>query len=924
MIRPNKVFIFFLAIIFFISGNAAGYAYVLASEYLCELGIQYYQQGKLADAIQEFNKALIANPDNETAKKYIDLIRGEASLTVTSPPIFVKPPVEQIPAKKIHKAKILSPKTRSRLISEVLDKFESGVSEIPPQQVVLPEILTLDDTLKTLQFPLEIEQRQNIIIRGRNIARFLSTQLDILNIERNSPNEIVVTGNKFGYTDLYIWDDQGRSALEFLSKPAKPKFPTLAEQMLYEEEKAQTFKLRYYLDWSSREQGRRIDSLKRLSYGYTHGLSIYGQTPYGDLNSSLTVRSLNTTTDLTYLALSLTEGSLGKFKGFSLNAFDFAPEFTNLISSNIGLRGVSFESPAFEKKLDYSIFWGREGGGRFGNLSPGLIKIKDSFLSGFNLDLSPWKAQHYNFTVMKGWGRDRPADLHTYGYDLDAGYHFDKLDLNYEIANDSETFAHLFNLAYSLPRLRLTTELRDTDKHFKTMTGWGWRAGELGSLSTLYYTPSEKLSISSRLDVFQDRLFPNPKNDDRWNEDFNFNTVYTFNRSASLRLDYDLQNELGKISEYRSQSAGIGLNKAFDWIKRINTYLNYRHRESKNFTSHTSDFINDKLVLGLRFSLIGEIYYYLNKEYNWLEETLTRVTTQPEAMETGVDWIGRISDTPFYGNFRCIYREEKNTASPLSFLSGEDYLEGYAELSFRPDPDKELYCSTRVRNVWAGENLNVNKRVEADFRAGMRCLWDTGLRWEAIGAVEGYVFKDYNGDSLRQRDEPPVAGIKIWLGKDKTQVTDIFGYYNFKKIKARKAYVALDTSTMPSGYILTSPVTQDIAVAQGQAIEINFGIVSRSEITGIVFEDVNLDKKLSNKDKPVKGVVLLLEDGTKAITDDAGRYFFRKAAIGRHTVTLDMNSLPTKYLPTVPIFKDLELSEGVSFSYDVPLKKVEE
>ncbi|MCX5704330.1 MAG: pilus assembly protein N-terminal domain-containing protein, partial [Candidatus Omnitrophica bacterium] len=288
MIRPNKVFIFFLAIIFFISGNAAGYAYVLVSEYLCELGIQYYQQGKLADAIQEFNKALIANPDNETAKKYIDLIRGEANLSVTLPPIFAKPPVKQIPAKKISKAKISSPESRSRLISEILDKLERGIPQIPPQQVALPEILTLDDTLKTLQFPLEIEQRQNIIIRGRNIARFLSTQLDILNIERSSPNEIVVTGNKFGYTDLYIWDDQGRWILEFLSKPAKPEFPTLGEQMRLEEEKAGTFKLRYYLDWSSREQGRRIDSLKRLSYGYTHGLNIYGQTPYGDLNSSLT------------------------------------------------------------------------------------------------------------------------------------------------------------------------------------------------------------------------------------------------------------------------------------------------------------------------------------------------------------------------------------------------------------------------------------------------------------------------------------------------------------------------------------------------------------------------------------------------------------------------------------------------------------
>ena len=289
----------------------------------------------------------------------------------------------------------------------------------------------------------------------------------------------------------------------------------------------------------------------------------------------------------------------------------------------------------------------------------------------------------------------------------------------------------------------------------------------------------------------------------------------------------------------------------------------------------------------------------------------------------GVDWTGQILKSPFYASFRSTYRNEENTIATMSLLSGEDSLEGYAELSYRPNPEKELYCSTRVRNVWA-DNPNVSKHIDADFRAGMRYAWDTGVRWESIGTIEGYVFKDLNSDGLRQRDEPPVDGVKVWLGKDKSLVTDILGYYKFTKVKARKAYINIDTTTIPAGFTLTVPQTQEVMVAHSQVIRVNFGIASRSEISGIIFEDTNADGQPGPKEPGIKGVVLILEDGTKVITDDSGRYSVRKISAGRHTLNLDLNSLPTEYIPAVPIFKDIELFEGVVYNYNIPLKKIKE
>lgn len=928
--RFKKVFIFFMIIVFFFAQNLPAFAYVLVPEYLCELGIRFYQEGRVSDALYEFSKALIISPGYEPALEYIDMIRqqppGAPAVTpaITAPPIY-KPQVEKPPTLKPRV------KTRQETIKELMDRIEKeispavlppvGIPELRKEKIALPQVLLLDENIKTLKSPLEIEKGKSIIIRGRNIQRFLVTQPNVLGVERINSDEILLTGKDFGYTYLHIWDERDRWTLEFLVVPPRPAGPTLEEEMRLAEEKAGTFKLRYSVDWSSYETGRRLDSLERVSYYWTHWLELSGPTPYGNFDSSASLRALKGNTNLSYVTLGLEEGNIGPFKGFSLRGFDYWPGVSNLAFSGVNLRGAMLESPAFNKKIDYTAFWGREGGGRYGGLSPGLVKTRDSFVSGFDINFSPIQKQNYNFSVFHGWGRARPSDLNPYGYDLDIDYRFDKWGLGYEIAYDSQTFAYLLNTNFALPRLKLTTELRNTDKDFKTMTGWGWRAGELGLLSVLSYTPSEALSISSRLDIFQDRLYPNPEDNDRWNEDFNWDANYTIDPLTSLRLDYALQNELGRISPFRSHNTGIGLYKAFDWIKKINTYATYRHQERKYSTSPSGDYINDKIVLGLRFGLIGDLYYFLSREFNWIEARQIGEHSRPYVLESGVDWYGRVLKSLFWGNLRLMYRDEEDATSPFSFLAGEDYIEGYAELSYRPQPDIESFLSARVRNIWA-ENPTATKRIEANFYAGMRYLWDTGLRWESVGTLEGYVFKDFNGDGLRQRDEPPVEGIKLWSGKDKSALTDVFGYYKFGKIRAKKAYVNIDTASIPSGFVLTVPAVQEGAIVHGRKTELNFGIVSRTDISGVVFEDTNGDGQFGPKDLGIRAVVLILEDGTKAKTDDSGRYSFRKATAGKHTLTLDLNSLPPIYMPAVPIFKDVEVFEGVSYIHNIPLKKI--
>ncbi len=877
--------------------------------------------------MQEFKIALLAQPDYSPALHYLQMVE-----TILQP--SPQPEEKIIPARPMPRIYIPSEAMNESLdLVEIEKEMISERASIQPRsagrlpiakKTVLSMTIWLDGSLNKISQPIQLELGKYITVMGNNVQRFLLTQPDILSIEKDSQNQLRIIGQNLGYTYVHVWDANGRWTMQFLTVPPKAEGISFADQMHQAEESAKNFKLRYVMDWYTYGSGENPSNVKRLNYSYTHYLSLEGPTPYGNLDSSMMFRNLNGETEFSTATLGLEKGRIGPFKDFSLRAMDFHSGVSNLAFSDPYQRGVLLKSPAFNQRLDYALFWGREQPGIYTfSLSPGLEKKTiDSFLSGINLNFTPREKERYSFTIAHGWGKERDMrpDLNPYGYDLNANYHLGNWNLDYEVGYDSQALANLFKAFYNLPGFQFSTELRDSDKNFNSLTGLGYRAGERGALSTLSWEPSERFRTQGQLDVYQDRLFPSTSNPDSWNQDLRWQANYTIDKLTGLWLDYNLQNDLGKISESRYENAGIGLNRGFEFIRRLNTFVNYRHQENTDYSAHAIDYINDKVTAGLRFSLIGQVYYYLNGEFNWLKARLSAENTTPHAVETGLEWSERVLDSPFYGNFRFTYRNEENTSSPLSFLSGENYVEGYGELTYRPQPGEEVYCSSRLRDVWP-ENPDLKKRIEAEFRAGLRYLWNTGVRWESIGTIEGYVFKDYNDDGLRQRDEPPLEGIKVWLGKDKFLVTDIFGYYKFTKVRAKKVYISIDVSSLPPGFVLTGPAVQEAMITHGGVSKISFGIVSRSEISGIIFEDTNGNGKPDPGEKGIRGVILVLEDGTKAITDNSGKYYFRKAGAGKHTVALDLNSLPAVYIPTVPVFKDLQVFEGVVYNYSIPLKK---
>ena len=924
-------------IIFLISLFPDIYANSMMPEFLCEIGIKFYQQGRLDEALHEFKKALLVQPNYEPALKYIRMIEqtrapGKKKEEILLPSF--KPPASTVTRaisepsdlielqREMMRGRGVAPATLPEVEAEAVSvSKKAAIAASAPALTSLPSILALDESAGQ---SIEIEQERSIIIRGQNIQRFLSTQPDILAVEKTSPDELLLTGKNIGYTYLHIWDDNGRVTLEFLVVPPRLKGPTYEEFLRISGTTPGTFKLRYSLDWSSYETGRNLATLERSSYVYSHSFNLNGETPYGNLDSAALIHSFKESTDLSYFTAGLMAGKFGPFQGFHLRAVDFDPGISNLAMGGASLRGVMLQSPAFDRKLDYTVFWGREGGGKYLSFSPSLGKVKNSFLSGMRIGYLPTKQQDYRFTMVHGWGRERSDYLNSYSYDLDTNWKVsDQVRLGYEVGNDSESSAHLIDLDYTIPKLNFTGQLREISKKYLSISGYGGQLGELGGVFSLNYVPWENLTITNNLNMFQDRLYPALDNDNRWNENYDWNVNYSIDPLTNLRLDYGIQNQLGRISQYRSQNAGVGLSKTFELLRKINTFAAYRHQENKYFTSPASDYINDKASLGLSLNLIGDLNYYLNREFNWLNERYMGSFNRPRVTETGVEWYGQVFNTPVNGNFRCGYHKEENAFSDFSFLSGEDYLENYLGFSYTTPTNKEFYGSSRFRNAWP-QAPGANNRIEMNFNAGMRFIWDTGIRWDAVGDIEGYVFKDLNSDGLRQRDEPPLKGVKLWLGKDKYQETDLFGYYRFKGVRGNKAIVQLDVATLPEHFVLSVLFTQEANIVNHGAVRVDFGATTHSEISGLIFEDIDGNGVYSVGDIGIKDAVIKLENGKTAKTDATGRYYFYNVSTGEHTITLNLNSLPVYYMPKKALSKSIVLSEGTTYRHNIPLSRIKE
>ena len=825
---------------------------------------------------------------------------------------------------KWEKSNLLT-KTKSEALEE---GFKSALSKQVPNLIGPPPAAPISRSLSAIvhgNSTVEIELNQSLFLKTNSpIVKFVSTDEGIVTMETISADTLRILGSAVGTTFIHLWDSQGRNTFQL--RVVGPKFVPSAYQIRQTEaiEKSRSFKIGYENSRSASYTGTQFRKMSRNSVDFTQNLSLEGDTPYGAFSSHAQTQKFVGKTLLTDAQVALSDGKIGPAKNFNLALGDSGVAPQLLVFPTARIRGAELDHWSDDKKVSWTGFHGREQSGIIGTLTPGVVSKRtlNSYLSGGVIDFKVNDSARFRTGVFSGSGKSRSKDLTRSGEGIQSEMNFGPhVKFDSEIDSNNQHFAQRHSFTTTFEKLRIRNEVRDISKKFFTMVGAPSRQGEIGYLLDTSAEPWENASFSGQLDIFRDRLIPNP--DDLNAVNIHTDLAFTLipYENSSLTFNFQDIDDTGRSGPSRQRSLGGQFNQRFDLLGHKATFFSrYQNRGSRILNNSLSNFVQNQVIAGFDTEIFWGINFSLTQEWNAVKEPNVNRFSRPRALTYTFDYSHQIGDTPFYMDARLRIRDEEDTESPNSFMSGEDSTEISGGIHYREYENLEIFLTGSFSN-FVPESLNVTSpRVQADFFTGMRYLFDTDTRWSAIGSFEGFVFTDKNGDGVRQPDEPGIPGMIVTSNGGKEAITDASGFYRFESVSGKKAVLTLDNSKIPYGFAPTSSVRQEMDIIQNTTQAVDFGLTPRSEITGIVYNDTNGNGKYDLTDVGVRKIKVVLENNTSARTNSIGVYSFPEATTGEHTASLILDTVPEGYLPEDVPKKTFTVTEGIRYELNFPLR----
>lgn len=800
----------------------------------------------------------------------------------------------------------------------------SALPGIPPPTTIEKPLTALTQGGIT-----ELQQSQSLIIeQGGGIIKFLTTDEGVVTIESINSETLRVIGTDIGHTFVHIWNAQGRNTFEIRVIPQKFVTPASQLKQLEAFEKNRSFKVGYDVNRSAYYTGPQVSHLQRDSMDLDQNFTLNGDTPYGELDSHALFQKDRAKTVLTDAQVRLLDGKIGPYQNFNAALGDSQIKPNLMVFPSARVRGADvyhWDDPK-NKRLTWEGFYGREEESIIGTITPGLLtkRTTDSFLGGGVMDFKVNDDAKIKGGYFTGAGKDRTDELNRNGMALSGDFKLGPhVKFDPEVDYDNERFAQTEDTLVKLDRLAVKHQYRNIDRHFETLIGSPSRQGEIGNVFEVDAQPSDNTNFQGSIDIFRDRLIPNPDDPGAANvhQDATL-TIIPWDRS-SLIFNYQDFDDTGRIGPTRERSFSSQYNQQVEWFgHKYSFFSRYQNRGTRILTNSANNYVLDQVLLGVETTLFWGIDFSIQQEWDRLKEPNVPRLTFPHALVYTFNYRHQIGNSPFYMDTSLRIRDEENTESPNSFMTGTDSTELTGGLYYREIENMELFLTGTLTDYVPESSAITEPRVEAEFLTGMRYVYDTNWRWSAVGSFQGMVFKDLNGNGRRDSNEPGIPSMIVHSSDGKEARTDAQGFYSIKDVSGKHAELSLDSSNIPYGFAPTSSTRQEVEIVQNRTVNVDFGLTPRSEITGIIYNDLNDNGKYDEGEPGVRKIRLTLENGLVARSTNLGVYSFSDVIAGDHVVTLDVSSLPEGYLPRDIPRRKITVHEGIRYELPFPLRAV--
>jgi len=685
------------------------------------------------------------------------------------------------------------------------------------------------------------------------------------------------------------------------------------------QELATPFKMGYTNSWSTLHKGPKLGDMTKQNLIFTNWLGVSGETPYGDFDASINTYMFPQSTEIVGQRIGLNNGKIGPFKEFTIRGYDTYKSLSDLSLPGRYFRGVALDSYAFKHKLAYSYFRGQDQTVTIYS-NDGNVRQQQSFIEGFKLALNPdLEGGQYAFNYVHGYGSARLPDSKDHVYSLEAQEKIKDFIVRGEVGYDTDEFATLIRGVHDQEDMDVSFNLRDINPGYQTVYGQPISSGQAGASLNISVKPRE-YRWDTFLDLYRDRSQPNQDHPDLINLDFSTAYSRPINDSSSWGASFGYINTPQTLSprQFLQGSSSYSKNIKVGATRYLSLSVSQTFQWARYNDSPTSDYDRFGLRAGMRYKLIKNLFYSMSYEYIVVRDVFNSDWSTPTSFESGLNYTRPLTDRLSL-DFGLSYRREYQSEGSFSFLAGEDSIGKTVSLTYRPVDRVSFYLDSQLRRVWPQETALNPAYYDWNLMAGMRADWDLPFRWNPTGTIQGIIYKDYNGNSLQDSNEPGMSGIKVIAGKYET-VTNENGEYSIK-VSAKKVSVSLDLKTIPQGFVFSTALSRDILIDNNESKRVNFGLTSRSGIYGVAFLDVNGNGKPDRGDKFIPNIVVRLDTGEITKTDYVGSYFFENVNPGKHKIKIDVSSIPIHYTPTIKIENEVDLEEGMTYVENIPLKE---
>ncbi|MFS8104818.1 MSCRAMM family adhesin SdrC [Lentzea alba] len=156
---------------------------------------------------------------------------------------------------------------------------------------------------------------------------------------------------------------------------------------------------------------------------------------------------------------------------------------------------------------------------------------------------------------------------------------------------------------------------------------------------------------------------------------------------------------------------------------------------------------------------------------------------------------------------------------------------------------------------------------------------------EPTGYIGGTVFNDYNGDGVKQDNEPGIKSVNVMVkypsGETHPSETDNYGNWTVK----RTPYGEYEVSYVDPKLANTTPSTVKAEVKEGDTPAVNFGVRGGS-ICGVAWVDANEDGKRQPGEGPLAGRKMAVDglDHAAVVSGADGVYCFDNVPAGKYSL----------------------------------------